>query len=118
MYHLKSLYIFFSILALIIFFFPQLNSKLIHLKLKILKFLNHLRKNFNKNEVISKGFKEGFFELINSLVKKSSDLPKIDQIELSKIKSMVDSFSIKEERFIKQTYYVNIGVSFNKKKIF
>ena len=31
---------------------------------------------------------------------------------------MIDSFSIKEEKFINQTYYVNLGVSFNKKKIF
>ena len=31
---------------------------------------------------------------------------------------MVDSFSIKEEKFINETYYVNLGVSFNKKKIF
>ena len=31
---------------------------------------------------------------------------------------MVDSFSIKEEKFIDQNYYVNLGVSFNKKKIF
>ena len=117
MYHLKSLYIFFSILALIIFFFSTTKLKANTFEVENIEISQPFKKNFNKNEVISKGFKEGFFELINSLVK-SSDLPKIDQIELSKIKSMVDSFSIKEERFIKQTYYVNIGVSFNKKKIF
>ena len=31
---------------------------------------------------------------------------------------MVESFTIKEEKFIDETYYVNLGVSFNKKKIF
>ena len=31
---------------------------------------------------------------------------------------MIESFSIKEEKFIDETYYVNLGVSFNKKEIF
>ena len=31
---------------------------------------------------------------------------------------MIETFSIKEEKFINETYYVNIGVSFNKKKVF
>ena len=29
---------------------------------------------------------------------------------------MVEKFSIKEEKFIDEIYYVNLGVSFNKKK--
>ena len=31
---------------------------------------------------------------------------------------MVESFSIKEEKFVNEIYYVNLGVSFNKKKVF
>ena len=31
---------------------------------------------------------------------------------------MIDSFSIKEEKFIDEIYYVKLGVSFNKKEIF
>ena len=31
---------------------------------------------------------------------------------------MIETFSIKEEKFIDEIYYVNIGVSFNKKKVF
>ena len=31
---------------------------------------------------------------------------------------MIDNFSIKEEKFIDNIYYVNLDVSFNKKKIF
>ena len=31
---------------------------------------------------------------------------------------MIDSFSVKEEKFIDESYYVNLGVTFNKKKIF
>ena len=31
---------------------------------------------------------------------------------------MIESFTIKEEKFVNEIYYVNLGVSFNKKKIF
>ena len=31
---------------------------------------------------------------------------------------MIETFSIKEEKFINKTYSLNLGVSFNKKKIF
>ena len=31
---------------------------------------------------------------------------------------MVETFTIKEEKFIDEIYYVNLGVSFNKKKVF
>ena len=31
---------------------------------------------------------------------------------------MIETFSIKEEKFINELYNLNLGVSFNKKKIF
>ena len=31
---------------------------------------------------------------------------------------MIESFSVKEEKFIDDVYYLNFGVSFNKKKVF
>ena len=43
---------------------------------------------------------------------------KIKNIRLNEIKSMIETFSIKEEKFINEIYYVNLGVLFNKKKIF
>ena len=42
----------------------------------------------------------------------------MDDTSLNEIKSMVETFSIKEEKFINQTYYLNLGVSFNKKRVF
>ena len=30
---------------------------------------------------------------------------------------MIESFTIKEEKFINEIYYLNLGVSFNKKQI-
>ena len=59
--------------------------------------------------------KEAFFELV-SLIVNSSDKDKINQVKLNEIRGMVESFSIKEEKFVNEIYYVNLGVSFNKKK--
>ncbi len=73
--------------------------------------------NFDKNKVIDEGFSKAFLELI-SLIVNSTDKKKINQVKLNEIKGMVETFSIKEEKFIDEIYYVNLGVSFNKKKVF
>ena len=70
--------------------------------------------NFNKNRVIDKGFNKAFYELISLLVT-SKDREKINLIKLNEIKGMIESFSIKEEKFIDEIYYVKLGVTFNKK---
>ena len=72
---------------------------------------------FNKNIVIDDGFKKAFSELI-LLIVSSSDQVKIKKVRLNEIKAMIDSFSIKEEKFVNEVYFVKIGESFNKKKNF
>ena len=117
MYYIKRLYIFFSTLALIIFFFSTEVVKAKSFEINDIEISQPFEINFDKNKVIDLGFKKAFFELVYSLIK-SPDFKKIDNIRLNEIKSMVETFSIKEEKFIDQKYYVNLGVSFNKKKIF
>ena len=117
MYYIKRLYIFFSTLALIIFFFSTEVVKAKSFEINDIEISQPFEINFDKNKVIDLGFKKAFFELVYSLIK-SPDFKKIDNIELNEIKSMIETFSIKEEKFIDQKYYVNLGVSFNKKKIF
>ncbi len=117
MHIFRNLYIFFIILALTIFFFSTTKVKAKAFQINNIEISRAFDENFNKNKVIDSGFRKGFLELINSLIK-SSDIKKIDQIRLSEIKGMIQSFSIKEEKFVKQTYYVNLGVTFDKKKIF
>ena len=117
MYYIKRLYIFFSFLALIIFFFSTEVVKAKSFEINDIEISQPFEINFDKNKVIDLGFKKAFFELVYSLIK-SQDFKKIDNIELNEIKSMIETFSIKEEKFIDQKYYVNLGVSFNKKKIF
>jgi hypothetical protein len=117
MYYQKLLYIFFLVLALNLSFFStnKVNAKAF--LIDEIEISEKLENNFNKNNLINKGFKKAFKELMSKLIK-SKDLDKTKSISLSKIKSMIDTFSIKEEKFINKTYNLNLGVSFNKKKIF
>ena len=117
MLFLNKLYILFIILALNIFFFSTTNVSAKSFEINEIEVSKPFENNFNKNEVIDLGFDKAFFELLNILIR-SSDMKKINNVKLNEIKAMINSFSIKEEKFIDQTYYVNLGVSFNKKKIF
>ena len=116
-FHSKILYIFFVFLSLIIFFFSTVESEAKAFEINNIDVSRPFEINFDKNEVIDEGFRKAFFELI-SLITKSQDKKKIHSIKLNKIKAMVETFSIKEEKFIDETYFVNLGVSFNRKKIF
>mgnify|MGYP001418504687 CR=1 FL=1 len=117
MHFIRSLYIFFTILSLTLFFFSTTKVNAKSFEIRDIEISKPFENNFDKNLVIDNGFRNAFFELIYSLIK-SEDVKKIEQIKLSEIKGMIESFSIKEEKFIDQIYYVNLGVSFNKKKIF
>ena len=117
MHYFKSLYIFFSILAVTIFFFSTTKVEAKAFEINNIEISKPFENNFDKKEIINIGFRDAFFELMSSILN-SSDLKKIDQIKLNEIKGMIESFSIKEEKFINQIYYVNLGVSFNKKKNF
>ncbi len=117
MYYLKTLYILFIVLALNIFFFSTSNLLAKSFLIKDIEISEPLDVNFNKENLINQGFKTAFHELIGTLVK-SKDLEKIEKTKLIIIKSMIESFSIKEEKFIKNVYHINLGVTFNKKKIY
>ena len=115
--YLKSLYIFFISLSLIIFFFSTAKGEGKAFEIDNIKITTPFEMNFNKNKVIDDGFKKAFSQLM-TLIVNSSEIKKVDRIKLNEIKGMIESFSIKEEKFINEVYYVNLGVSFNKKKIF
>ena len=115
--NLKFLYIFFIILSLNLFFFSTEKIAAKSFEIENIDISRPFEINFNKNEVIDEGFEDAFFELI-SIIVNSSDKKKINRIKLNEIKGMIESFTIKEEKFINEIYYVNLGVSFNKKKIF
>ena len=113
----KNLYIFFITLSLNIFFFSTVKSDVKSFDINNIDISRPFEINFNKNEVIDKGFKEAFSKL-TKLILNSSDQKKVKSTKINEIKGMIESFSIKEEKFINEIYYVNLGVSFNKKKIY
>ncbi len=115
--HLKILYIFFASLSLAIFFFSTTKVEAKAFDIKNIEISEPFEMSFNKKKVIDKGFKKAFSELF-LLITNSTDQKKIDKTRLNEIKSMIDSFSIKEEKFIDEVYYVSLDVSFNRKKIF
>ena len=113
----KILYIFFVFLSLILFFFSTDKVEGKAFDINNIEISKPFEINFDKNKVIDEGFIKAFLELI-SIITISSDHKKVNNIKLNQIKSMIDSFSIKEEKFINEIYYVSLGVSFNKKEIF
>ena len=107
--HSKILYIFFTFLSLILFFFSTVNLYAKTFNINNIEISKPFEMKFDKNEVINDGFERAFFELI-SLIVKSKDQIKIDNVNLNEVKGMIESFSIKEEKFIDNVYYVNLGV--------
>ena len=111
----KLYIIFFSFVLFInIIFSTSLNASLF--KISDLEISEPFELNFNKEKVIEKGFIEAFHELI-SMITTSGDKKKIVDTEIMIIKGLIDSFTMSNERFINNKYYVNFDVNFNKKNI-
>ena len=115
--HSKILYNFFLLLASIIFFFSTTKVLGKAFNVDDIEISRPFEINFDKNDVIDDGFRKAFFHLI-SIILNSTDQKKINKIKLNEIKGMIESFSIKEEKFINEIYHLSIGVAFNKKKSF
>ena len=115
---MQNSYIFFFLfLSLNIFFFSTDKIEAKSFEINDIDISRPFEINFNKNEVIDEGFEKAYDFLI-SLIVNSTDKKKINNTNLREIKGMIESFTIKEERFIDEIYYVNLGVTFNKKKVF
>ena len=114
---LKKLYIHFFYLALLNFFFSTANVYAKGFTITNIEISTPFEINFNKNEIIDEGFIKAYNQLILSIVQ-TKDLKKLNKTSLSLIKGMIETFSIKEEKFINEIYYLSLNVSFNKKKVF
>ena len=112
--NLNKLYIifFYSVLFINVIFITSLNAN--SFKITNLEISEPFTLNFNKEKVIDKGFEMAFFEL-TSMITTSGDKKKIENTSLSTIKSLIDSFTMSDERFINNEYYVKFDVNFNKK---
>ena len=112
---LNKLYIiFFPLVLFIIIFFSTTPSQAKSFKIANLEISEEFGLNFNKENVVDKGFKKAFDELI-SMITTSGDKEKIKNIPLSTIKSLIESFTISEEKFVNNEYKTKFDVTFNKK---
>ena len=73
--------------------------------------------DFNKKKVFDKAFESAFFQLISTVIV-SKDINKVEKTSLSIIKSLIDSFTVSEEKFIENKYYAKFNVNFNKKNAY
>ena len=72
--------------------------------------------NFSKEKVIDVAFKNAFEELIFTLL--TSEYYYLNKdVNIKIIKSLIDSFSIVDEKFIDKKYIANFDVNFNKKEV-
>ena len=116
-FNFKKVYIHFYFLALINIFFSTENIKAKTLSINDIDISTPFEINFDKNKIIDSGFIEAFDSLILSIVQ-SKDQKKFKNPSLSLIKGLIETFSIKEEKFINEIYYLSLNVTFNKRKIF
>ena len=72
--------------------------------------------NFSKEKVIDVAFENAFEELIFTLL--TSEYYYLNKdVNIKIIKSLIDSFSIVDEKFIDKKYIANFDVNFNKKEV-
>ena len=114
---LTKLYIFFLFLSVLNIFFSTGISLAKTFSINDVELSTPFQTNFDKNKIIDEGFVQAFNQLMLSTVQ-SKDYQKIKDIRLNQIKSMIETFSIKEEKFVNEIYYIKLNVSFNKKIIF
>ena len=115
-FNYKRLYIHFCFLALLNIFFSTENIEAKTFSVNDIEISTPFEINFNKNKIIDEGFVQAFNRLVLSILQ-TQDQKKLSKTPLVLIKSMIETFSIQEEKFINEVYYLSLNVSFNKKKI-
>ena len=113
----KKLYIHFCYLALLNIFFSTVNINAKSFSINDIEISTPFEINFNKNKIIDEGFVKAFDHLTLSIVQTTYH-EKLKKTSITMIKGMIETFSIKEEKFIDEIYYLTLNVSFNKKKVF
>jgi len=113
----NKLYIHFCFVALLNIFFSTENIQAKTFFVNDIEISTPFEINFDKNDIIDEGFIQAFEQLILSIVQ-TKDQKKLKKTSLNLIKGMIETFSVKEEKFVNKIYYLSLNVSFNKKKIF
>ena len=115
-FRLQKVYIYFISFVLFIIFFSTTYLHANSFRVSDIEISSPFELNFKKSSVIDEGFQISFSNLL-SMITTSGDKNKIKNISIKKIKSMIDSFTISDEKFINNEYFAKLETTFNKKKI-
>jgi len=111
-FSLKKTYIYFFITVLFLNF-ATLDTKGSIFKVNDIEISEPFELKFNKYSVIDRAFVEAFNQLSKMIVLSDQE-KKIKSTKISEIKNLIDSFNIKNEKFIQNSYSANFEVNFNK----
>ncbi len=112
----NRLYIYFLIYVVI---FIKFSTSLVNAetyKISKIELTEPYELDFNKQIVIENAFRVGFIELVKKITI-SDDYFKIQNTNIKIIKSLVDSFTITDEKFVENKYIATFEVNFNKKLV-
>ena len=107
----KAYIIFFSTVLFFNFSSTELKSSIF--SVNDIEITEPFELNFKKEKVVDKAFIEAFKRLMKMTVISSEEI-KLSRIKNNEIKNLIDSFKIKDERFIKNYYSAKFDVNFNK----
>ena len=110
------LYIFFLLFVLFFIKFSTTSTYANTYKIIDIEISESYDLNFNKQNIIDSAFKIAFKELIAKITI-SEDKKNLNSTNLKLIKSLVDSFTIVDEKFIENKYFAKFDVDFNKKQV-
>jgi len=110
------LYIFFLVLIIIFSEFSTNFAKAKNFVINDIEIQEEYDLNFDKAKVVDRAFKRAF-EILISKILQSENKSILRSINLNQIKSFVESFSIREEKFVDNNYQAKINVDFNKKDL-
>jgi len=112
----SSLYFFFLLLILFFIEFSTIKVFADNYTIKNINIKEQYDVNFNKDRAINKGFEKAFKTLIYKIVE-NKDKKLFNNISKKKISSLIDNFSITNEKFVNNNYEVDFEVKFDKKKL-
>ena len=110
------LYIFFVVLIIVFSEFSTNFAKAKNLVINNIEIQEDYDLNFDKTKVVDRAFKRAF-EILISKILQSENKSILRSININQIKSFVESFSIREEKFVDNNYQAKINVDFNKKEL-
>ena len=110
--YLKKTYIIFFI-SLLFLNFTTSDLKSSIFTVSDIEIIEPFEDNFKKNLVIDRAFREAFKTLTKMTVA-TNQSKKLSNIKIYEIKNLIESFNIKNEKFIQNSYVASFEVNFNK----